>query len=312
MADQLPFGHFASNKEITVIRTTTDFAKAFRAARRVSTPLIAVRTPDPASSVQLVLSTLNGACDETAALQWDAIRGLVGVNEAGKRQASAILGEADGTSVGPDAVLAIGEKLSEDSILFLANAHRFYGDAGVAQGVWNLRDPYKARGCTLVLLTTSSASLPEELGQDVLVLDEPLPSIGELERIVQETAEAGEMSPLSATDMLRAVDGLIGLAGFPAGEGGAMSLAKQGLDGEQLWGRKQQIIEEAAGLKIWRGGENFEDIGACEEHKAFLRAILAGPDPPRATEFLDEIGKAFAGTGTGQSDVKAHRTAMRH
>ena len=93
-----------------MIRTTTDFAKAFRAARRVSTPLIAVRTPDPASSVELVLSTLNGACDETAALQWDAIRGLVGVNEAGKRQASAILGEAEGTSVGPDAVLAIGEK----------------------------------------------------------------------------------------------------------------------------------------------------------------------------------------------------------
>ena len=117
------------------------------------------------------------------------------MNEAGKRQASAILGEADGTSVGPDAVLAIGEKLSEDSILFLANAHRYYGDAAVAQGVWNLRDLYKARGCTLVLLTTSSASLPEELGQDVLVLDEPLPSIGELERIVQETAEAAEMSP---------------------------------------------------------------------------------------------------------------------
>ncbi len=73
MADQFPFGHFTSNKEITVIRTTTDFAKAFRAARRVSTPLIAVRTPDPASSVQLVLSTLTGACGETAALQWDAI-----------------------------------------------------------------------------------------------------------------------------------------------------------------------------------------------------------------------------------------------
>ena len=125
MADQLPFGRFTSNKEITVIRTTTDFAKAFRAARRVSTPLIAVRTPDPASSVQLVLSTLNGACDETAALQWDAIRGLVGVNEAGKRQASAILGEADGTSVGPDAVLAIGEKLTEDCLIAAAATSYF-------------------------------------------------------------------------------------------------------------------------------------------------------------------------------------------
>ena len=308
MADQLPFGHFTSNKEITVIRTTTDFAKAFRAARRVSTPLIAVRTPDPASSVQLVLSTLNGACDETAALQWDAIRGLVGVNEAGKRQASAILGEADGTSVGPDAVLAIGEKLSEDSILFLANAHRYYGDAAVAQGVWNLRDPYKARGCTLVLLTTSSASLPEELGQDVLVLDEPLPSIGELERIVQETAEAGEMSPLSATDMQRAVDALIGLAAFPAEQVVAMSLSKQGLDAEQLWERKRQIIEQAPGLKIWRGGETFEDIGGCENAKSFLRAILAGTDPPRVIVFLDEIEKAFAGTGTDLSGVKTEMT----
>jgi len=74
-----------------VIRTTNDFARAFRAARRVSTPLIAVRTPDPASSVQLVLSTLNGVCGETAALN-GCIRGLVGVNEAGKRQASTILG----------------------------------------------------------------------------------------------------------------------------------------------------------------------------------------------------------------------------
>ncbi len=143
-------------------------------------------------------------------------------------------------------MLAIGEKLSEDSILFLANAHRYYGDAAVAQGVWNLRDLYKARGCTLVLLTTSSASLPEELGQDVLVLDEPLPSIGELERIVQETAEAGEMSPLSATDMQRAVDALIGLAAFPAEQVVAMSLSKQGLDAEQLWERKRQIIEQAA------------------------------------------------------------------
>ncbi len=70
------------------------------------------------------------------------IRGLVGVNEAGKRQASAILGEADGTSVGPDAVLAIGEKLNEDSIRPQTRTG-LYGDAAVAQAVWNLRDPYK-------------------------------------------------------------------------------------------------------------------------------------------------------------------------
>lgn len=291
-----------------MIRSTTDFTKAFRAARRVSTPLIVVRTPDPASSVQLVLSAVNGANEKTPALHWDAVRGLVGVNDAGKAHAREIVGDAEPNSVGPDGVLALGEKLREDSILFIANAHRFYGDVAVAQGIWNLRDGYKARGCMLVLLTTLSASLPEELAQDVLVLDEPLPTIADLERIVQETVDAADMAPLGGTEMQRAVDALIGLAAFPAEQVVAMSLSKQGLDGEQLWQRKRQIIEQVPGLKIWRGGETFEEIGGCENVKEFLRAILAGADPPRVVVFVDEIEKAFAGTGTDLSGVKTEMT----
>jgi hypothetical protein len=108
------------------------------------------------------MSTLNGACEKTAVLHWDAVRGLVGVNEAGKRQALAVLGEAEGTSVGPEMALVIAEKLKEDAILFLANAHRYYGDADVVQGIWNLRDPYKARGCTLILMTALSADADGE------------------------------------------------------------------------------------------------------------------------------------------------------
>lgn len=291
-----------------MIRTSNDFVKAFRAARRVSTPLVAVRTPDPASSVQLVLSSLDGADENTPALHWDAVRGLVGVNEAGKRQALDLLGEAEGTSVGPEAALVIGENLSEDSILFLANAHRYYSDAAIAQGIWNLRDPYKARGCTLVLTTTLSAGLPEELAQDILVLDEPLPDVGDLERIVEETVEAADITPLASAEMQRAVDALIGLAAFPAEQVVAMSLSKQGLDTDQLWERKQQIIEQAPGLKIWRGGETFEEIGGCQNVKSFLRAVVAGANPPRVIVFVDEVEKAFAGTGTDLSGVKTEMT----
>ena len=38
--------------------------------------------------------------------------------------------------------------------------------------------------------------------------------------------------------------------------------------------------------------------------KQFLRAVLAGIDPPRVIVFIDEIEKAFAGTGTDLSGVK--------
>ncbi|MGA3261073.1 MAG: AAA family ATPase [Bryobacteraceae bacterium] len=289
-----------------MIRTTTSFGKAFHTARRVSTPLIAVRTPDPASAIQLILSTFKA--DETPALHWDAVRGIVGLNEAGRRHVPEILGELEPTAVNPETLFVIAEKLGPDSLLFVANAHRFYGDVGVTQGIWNLRDAYKSRGCTLILLTTLSGCLPEELAQDVLTLDEPLPSCEELSRIVRETVEAAEMNALSATDLQRAVDALIGLAAFPAEQVVAMSLSKEGLDAEQLWERKRQIIEQSPGLKIWRGGETFDNIGGCENVKTFLRAILGGSEPPRVIVFLDEIEKAFAGTGTDLSGVKTEMT----
>jgi len=40
-----------------------------------------------------------------------------------------------------------------------------------------------------------------------------------------------------------------------------------------------------------------------------LRAILAGIDPPRVVVFIDEIEKAFAGTGTDLSGVKTEMTS---
>ena len=183
----------------------------------------------------------------------------MGANEAGQRHVSEILGEMEPAAVGLEALFVIGEKIAQDSLLFVANAHRFYGDAAVTQGIWNLRDAYKSRGCTLILLTTLSGCLPEELAQDVLMLDEPLPSCEELSRIVRETVDAAEMNALGEVDMQRAVDALIGLAAFPAEQVVAMSLSKEGLDTEQLWERKRQIIEQSPGLKIWRGGETFAD-----------------------------------------------------
>ena len=68
------------------------------------------------------------------------------------------------------------------------------------------------------------------------------------------------------------------------------------LNTEDLWERKRQIIEQTPGLSVWRGGETFEDIGGVENVKSFLRAVLAGINPPRVIVFIDEIEKAFAGT----------------
>ena len=59
---------------------------------------------------------------------------------------------------------------------------------------------------------------------------------------------------------------------------------------------------------MWRGGEAFGDLGGLDNVKTFLKAVLAGIDPPRVVVFMDEIEKAFAGTGTDLSGVKTEMT----
>ena len=122
------------------------FLKTFLAARMVSTPLVAVRTPDPASSMRAISDEVEKISEKTGTqtplVSWDVMRGLVGLNQPGKRAVAKVLtnGETTLLSMKPSDALEFAEDLTEDTILFFVNGHRFYDDAVVAQGIWNLRD----------------------------------------------------------------------------------------------------------------------------------------------------------------------------
>src|SRR2546422_2174869 len=99
-----------------MIRTMQEFIQAFRAVRRVSTPLVAVRTPDPAGTIDIILSVLNGSAEEIPVLHWDIMRGLAGVNNAGKAEAQKLLGDGDPAMVSarPSDALALARRLPEN------------------------------------------------------------------------------------------------------------------------------------------------------------------------------------------------------
>lgn len=287
-----------------MIRSVEDFARAFYAARAVATPLVAVRTADPASALRFVRRTLRAEARSPAALGWDVMRGLYAMDKESTETLDQVLGEREAATVDPSEVLLLARALPDCAVLAYANAHRFWNEASVMQGIWNLREAFKANGRMLVLLTSPGATLPPELAQDVLVLDEPLPSAGALEPIVRGTFKDAGLDEPDSGLAVRAVDALIGLAAFPAEQALAMSLVGSKLDPEDLWERKRQIIEQMPGLSVWRGGETFDDLGGLDNVKQFLRAVLAGIDAPRVIVFIDEIEKAFAGTGTDLSGVK--------
>jgi len=134
-----------------------------RHARRVSVPLVAVQTPDPAATMQTIAaSDLNGKPPPIVA--WDIVRGCRPINLAGK-EVAAIDGE---DSIGnPVAFLEAAVKFPPRTIAFVCNAQECMDAPVFRQGVWNLRDQFRR----MLVLLAPSLELPPSLKDDVVMFD---------------------------------------------------------------------------------------------------------------------------------------------
>lgn len=281
----------------------------FLAARRVSTPLITIATPDPAATIQTICAALNGS---TLAFEWDASQGLLGrTPEAAARIPDLIRSDIDQWTATQDLLaktLAAVRNLPSGAVLFVHNAHRWLdpmksGSEVTIQAVWNLRDLFKADRRTLVLLGPDF-DLPAELQQDIRLLDEPLPDDTQLRAIILEQFSAAQQNlptlptPDEAT-LTTAIDALRGVAAFPAEQITAENLNHTGLQIDGLWEAKRQLIEQSPGLSIWRGGERFDSLKGLDNIKQFLTRVLHGDRPPRVVVVMDEFEKMMAGSRGG-------------
>lgn len=280
-----------------------DVVTQFKTARRVSAPLVAIKTPDPAATMAGIMTSYGENCPPVVV--WDCVKGLRGANPSGEKSAAAAISE-DPTANPVAALVAatqlIGAKpdAPRGTILFMQNIHRFLDAPDVAQAIWNLRDLYKADRRTLVLLAPE-ITLPAELSNDVLVLDEPLPGEEQLAEIVKDVCKSGGLDALSAKALTQAVNATTGLAAFPAEQVAAMSLEGKTLNGEALWERKRQTIEQTPGLSVWNGGETYSDLAGLDNVKNFLGRYIKGKKAPRVIVFIDEIEKALAGLSSDSS-----------
>jgi hypothetical protein len=105
-------------------------------------------------------------------------------------------------------------------------------------------------------VTTAGAMVPSEPREDVLVLDEPLPTAEALEGIVDQIFVDSKLPKPKKEVMDKAVDALVGLAAFPAEQRTTMCLSRNGLDLNDLWDSKRQAIEQVRVVSVWRGSES--------------------------------------------------------
>lgn len=289
-----------------------------KAARRVSTPILAIRTADQQACVETLCAALGG---NLALVTQDVARGFVGLNAHG-RNAVGSMGEAKDASPNVAAALELARQLPgadektgrAGSVLFVFNAHRTIGEHSVSQGVQNLRDVFKADQRTLILLCPQ-ITLPAELVNDVVVFDEALPDDATLGAILTDVYKSAEMKP-AAEVVGPAVDAARGLSSFAAEQVFAMALTPKGLDLDSTWQRKKAVINQTPGLSITRGGElTFDTLRGLANAIDFGKKLMSGPERPSAIVFLDEIEKALAGaegdtSGTSQDALGVMLRAM--
>lgn len=289
-----------------------NFISQYKAARRVSTPLVAIRTFDAASTVNAIRGALGERLKDNAIILWDIVHGARALTDKGADELAHILdGSPVEASIPLSETLRMAERARTDVTLLVSNAHlQWTNEPGVIQGIWNLRDGFKANANMLILLCNPGAILPTELTSDVLVMDEPLPTTAEIQQTILDTFAFAKIDAPDADVLGKATDALIGLPAFPAEQSTAMCLDTKTkvLDIGELWAHKRQVIGQTPGLSIWEGTERLEDIGGIESVKTFCSRVVTGNEAPKTIIFIDEIEKAFAGTGTDMSGVKTELT----
>jgi hypothetical protein len=288
-----------------------NFLQNFVSARNVGTPIVKVNTPDSVSTVAAVRKSLGKAEAETPLAIWDAIHGLLGFNEAGSKVVIQMLKEAEidkaaSTSL-PITLQVINNPKHENFILFVRNPHLFWNDDPlVIQGIWNCRDPYKANGMMLILMTPLGTLLPPDLNSDVLSLEEALPTRAEIRKIVSEMYEQASAKQPSDAIFEQCGDALVGIPMFPAEQAVAMNITKNtgAMNIKGLWDRKRGIISATPGLSFAPDDLTLADMGGNKNIAEYLSKIMAGKRGANIILRVDEIEKAFAGAGTDTSGVK--------
>jgi hypothetical protein len=304
---------------------TMTIGDSFRRLLKAGVPLVGIETADPQACMIACLRSMNGREKTSRVIQWDAVRGVTGLNELGQMFAQEINGD---TLTNPAEMLrAVFERCPERAedgtgalLCYMLNAHRFIANEFVAQGVWNLRDSWKGKGGCLVMLAPALV-LPAELKQDVVILQESLPGADELGAVVDSIIRDAGLPEESAakinSDRENITDTLRGLSAFAAETVFSICLSRSGVDMAGLWERKRMMIEQTPGLSVWKGKETFDDLGGLDNLKRFLTAVLtSGKTPVRALGFIDEIEKGMAGaagdtSGTSQDQLQVFLKVMQ-
>lgn len=269
----------------------------FRAVRRTSTPLVVLQTPDAAAAVSRLVDVLGQEAEPAPVVQWDVVRGIQPLNDAGAAVlARLVQGGSGGDVASPVEAARLLAQAPRRTAAFFLQPHAYWNtDPALRQAVWNLRDIFKQDRRTWIGVVPVGEVVPRELEYDTTIVAELMPDLADLSEIVRKLA--GERLGLDAEQVERTASALAGLSAFTAEQCLAMAMRASGVDFAVLAEFKRRLIEQTPGLSVVATGETADDLAGLSEIKREFLALEHAREPVNLVVWIDEGDKAFAGAG---------------
>ena len=232
-------------------------------------------------------------------LRWDLVRGWED-NGSGKGSVMAALDRIGKTAV------------EEYTIFLLRDLHPVlkypYTDknAPVVRELRNLTRELK-RSKKTIILTSHALELPEELKEEVTVIDFPLPNVQEIDSLISHVVEKPQQLQVSGLAREQLVKACQGLSRARIGRVLAKALAaKQHINESDIDGvleEKQQAIRQTGILEFFNSRESLKSVGGLENLKQWVKMRQdAFTDEARRYGIPNPKGVLLVGIqGTGKS-----------
>ncbi len=162
------------------------------------------------------------------------------------------------------------------AILVLQNFHRFMQSAEIVQALAKQIVAGK-QNRTIVVVLSPIVQIPTELEKMFVVIEHDLPHRNQLEEIARGIAtEDGELP--EGTELETVLDAAAGLTRLEAENAFSLSLVRQErITAAAVWELKAQTLKKSGLLSLYRGREDFSNLGGLLALKAFCKRALLQP-----------------------------------
>ncbi|HOG79200.1 MAG TPA: AAA family ATPase [Anaerolineaceae bacterium] len=245
------------------------------------------------------LTTVKSVCERTQrrALAWDAAEGFQFITAASGTLPTA-----------RDPLTALEQiDKAEDGLFILKDFHEAWGNAQIKRKLRSLGQKLKYTRKS-ILVTSWTAKIPEELKDEAVIVNFPLPTSPELEDVlVNLTHTPGVKVSLTPLGHEKLVQAALGLTASQAQRVFARAVVREGMLDDRaidlVTEEKKQIIRESEALEFYAVTETPDDVGGLGVLKEWLRLReRAFTQEARAYGLPAPKGIALIGIpGTGKS-----------